>query len=116
PIEIYDNLDRTSVAGPLRNTQIEILEKWYKERKDDKDLIIKRHTGEGKTLIGLLILQSKINMGQGPCIYVCPNKYLVDQVCMEAVKFGIVVGTIGSDNLIPGEFYNGKMILVTHAQ
>ena len=116
PIEIYDNLDRTSVAGPLRNTQIEILEKWYKERKDDKDLIIKLHTGEGKTLIGLLILQSKINMGQGPCIYVCPNKYLVDQVCMEAVKFGIVVGTIGSDNLIPGEFYNGKMILVTHAQ
>lgn len=62
PIEIYDNLDRTSVAGPLRNTQIEILEKWYKERKDDKDLIIKLHTGEGKTLIGLLILQSKINL------------------------------------------------------
>lgn len=116
PIEIYDNLDRTSVAGPLRNTQIEILEKWYKERKDDKDLIIKLHTGEGKTLIGLLMLQSKINMGQGPCIYVCPNKYLVDQVCMEAVKFGIVVGTIGSDNLIPVEFYDGKMILVTHAQ
>lgn len=116
PIDIYDNLDRTSVTGPLRNTQIEILEKWYEERKGDKDLIIKLHTGEGKTLIGLLILQSKLNMGEGPCIYVCPNKYLVDQVCMEAVKFGIVVGTIGSDNVIPGEFYDGKMILVTHAQ
>lgn len=116
PIDIYDNLDRTSVTGPLRNAQITILEKWYEERKEDRDLIIKLHTGEGKTLIGLLILQSKINMGQGPCIYVCPNKYLVDQVCMEAVKFGIVVGTIGSDNVIPGEFYAGKMILVTHAQ
>ena len=53
PIDIYDNLDRTSVAGPLRNTQIQILEKWYEERKGDKDLIIKLHTGEGKTLIGL---------------------------------------------------------------
>ena len=116
PIEIYDNLDRTSVTGPLRNTQMKILKEWYEERKEDKDLIVKLHTGEGKTLIGLLILQSKINMGEGPCIYVCPNKYLVDQVCMEAVKFGIVVGTIGSGNVIPGEFYDGKLILVTHAQ
>lgn len=116
PIEIYDNLDRTSVTGPLRNTQMKILKEWYEERKEDKDLIIKLHTGEGKTLIGLLILQSKINMGEGPCIYVCPNKYLVDQVCMEAVKFGIVVGTIGTGNVIPGEFYDGKLILVTHAQ
>ena len=116
PIEIYDNLDRTSVTGPLRNTQMKILKEWYEERKEDKDLIIKLHTGEGKTLIGLLILQSKINIGEGPCIYVCPNKYLVDQVCMEAVKFGIVVGTIGTGNVIPGEFYDGKLILVTHAQ
>lgn len=116
PIDIYDDLDRTSVAGPLRNTQIKILKKWYEERKDDKDLIVKLHTGEGKTLVGLLILQSKINMGEGPCIYVCPNKYLVDQVCMEAVKFGIVVGTIRTGNVIPGEFYDGKMILVTHVQ
>lgn len=95
---------------------MKILKEWYEERKDDKDLIVKLHTGEGKTLIGLLILQSKMNMGEGPCIYVCPNKYLVDQVCMEAVKFGIVVGTIGTGNVIPGEFYDGKMILVTHAQ
>lgn len=42
PIDIYDNLDRTSVTGPLRNTQIEILEKWYEERKEDKDLIINK--------------------------------------------------------------------------
>ena len=60
PLEIYNSLDRSSVTGPLRPAQSRILSDWYSERQDDKDLIIKLHTGEGKTLIGLLILLSKI--------------------------------------------------------
>ena len=91
PVDIYNGLDRTSVAGPLRASQEMVLSKWYSERIDDKDVIIKLHTGEGKTLIGLLTLMTNLNRGNSPCIYVCPNKYLVEQVCKEASKFGIPV-------------------------
>lgn len=116
PIQIYDDLDRISTAGPLRNAQKDVLKEWYETKKSDKDLVIKLHTGEGKTLIGLLILLSKLNMNEGPCAYICPNKYLVNQVCKEAIKFGIPVCTIGTNNQIPNEFSSGNRILVTHAQ
>lgn len=89
PCELYSTLDRKSVAGPLRPAQEYILKEWYERHHDDKDLIIKLHTGEGKTLIGLLLLQSMINSKNGPCLYSCPNLYLTTQVCSEAEKFGI---------------------------
>ncbi|MCW2258681.1 MULTISPECIES: DEAD/DEAH box helicase family protein [Sphingobacterium] len=116
PVEIYDTLDRRSVTGPLRPTQKYILEDWFKDHKDNRDLIIKLHTGEGKTLIGLLMLQSKINSNQGPCIFICPNKYLVNQAIEDARKFGILVCEIGIDNILPDDFINGKRILITHVQ
>ena len=71
PIELYDTLDRKSVAGPLRPAQEGILTEWYANHRTDKDLIVKLHTGEGKTLVGLLILQSFLNSKEGPCLYVC---------------------------------------------
>ena len=46
PIDIYNSLDRTSVAGPLRASQETVLTKWYNEKKDEKDVIIKLHTGD----------------------------------------------------------------------
>ncbi|MCX2837562.1 DEAD/DEAH box helicase family protein [Salinimicrobium sp. MT39] len=116
PIEIYDSLDRRSIAGPLRPAQFKILNEWYDSRKDEKDLIIKLHTGEGKTLIGLLILQSKINSGQSPCLYVCPNKYLVQQVKRDARKFGISFCSFEDDGSFPNEFIDGEKILITHVQ
>ena len=116
PIEIYDSLDRRSIAGPLRPAQEKILREWYSAKVDNKDLIIKLHTGEGKTLIGLLILQSKINSKKGPCLFICPNKYLVQQVCQDAKKFGIKYCTFGSDNTMPNEFIDGDKILITHVQ
>lgn len=115
PQELYKTLDRKSVAGPLRPAQEYILHEWYKNHHDDKDLIIKLHTGEGKTLIGLLILQSMINSKDGPCLYVCPNIYLVVQVRSEAEKFGIPCCVIGDDKQIPDEFLSGERILITHA-
>ena len=108
PIELYDTLDRKSITGPLRASQKYILNEWYEKRKDEKDLIVKLHTGEGKTLIGLLMLQSIINMKEGPCIYVCPNKYLVKQVSQEADKFGIPFCVIEEHNQIPNDFYSSK--------
>lgn len=116
PIELYDTLDRKSVAGPLRPAQEYILKEWNQNHRRDRDLIIKLHTGEGKTLIGLLTLQSLINSNEGPCVYVCPNKYLVLQVCNEAEKFGIPYSVISDDNKIPDEFSAGTRILITTAQ
>lgn len=111
PIKIYNLLDRITTKGELRQAQSSILEKWYANYKDKKDTIIKLSTGKGKTLIGLLILQSKINSGEGPCLYLCPNKYLVQQTCEEAKSFGIDVCT--AEGELPIEFENGKKILVT---
>jgi replicative superfamily II helicase len=116
PIDIYDSLDRRSIAGPLRPAQHKILSEWFDSRKTEKDLIIKLHTGEGKTLIGLLILQSKINSGEGPCLFICPNIYLVQQVRRDAKKFGISYCTIGDDNSLPNEVVDGEKILITHVQ
>ncbi|MGL5873748.1 MAG: DEAD/DEAH box helicase family protein [Xenococcaceae cyanobacterium] len=116
PIEIYDGLDRRSQAGPLRLVQEKILQEWWSNRKEDKDLIIKLHTGQGKTLLGLLILQSKLNAKKGPCLYVCPNKYLVKQTCQEAEKFGIRYVTLNKDNSLPDLFLNSEKILITHVQ
>lgn len=116
PIDIYLGLDRTNLAGPLRSSQEKVLKEWYEKRSSDRDVVIKLHTGEGKTLIGLLILMTKLNKGEGPCVYVCPNIYLADQVCKEASKFGIPICTIGENKQLPIEFTSGKRILVTHVQ
>ena len=114
PIEIYETLDRKNIAGPLRSAQISVLNDWFNNRRDEKDLIIKLHTGEGKTLIGLLILLSNLNAYGKPCLYLCPDNNLVNQTCTEAIKFGIPYCTIGTDREIPNDFSNGKKILITN--
>ncbi|XJR86508.1 DEAD/DEAH box helicase [Elizabethkingia anophelis] len=116
PIEIYSTLDRRSIAGLLRPAQYKILKEWYEKRLNDRDLIIKLHTGEGKTLIGLLILLSKINSDKGPCLYVCPNNYLVHQVKRDARKFGIPYCSIEEDGSLPNDFLKGNKILIVHVQ
>lgn len=115
PIQIYNALDRQSAAGPLRPVQSTVLGEWFSQHQNDKDVIIKLHTGEGKTLIGLLALQSRLNSGKGPCLYVCPNKQLAKQVSLDAVKFGIkFILDQGGD--LPIEFTEGKEILITYVQ
>jgi replicative superfamily II helicase len=116
PIEIYKSLDRRSITGPLRPAQNLILSSWFADYQKKRDLIIKLHTGEGKTLIGLLILLSKVNQNQGPCLYVCPNIYLVQQVSLEAEKFGIPFCLVDDDGQLPNEFLEGSKILITHVQ
>ncbi|MFZ1569235.1 MAG: DEAD/DEAH box helicase family protein [Thiolinea sp.] len=116
PIEIYDSLDRRSEAGPLRDSQEKILSTWHSTYSSNKNVIIKLHTGEGKTLIGLLILQSKINSGKGPAAFVCPNKYLAEQVKQEATKFGIPFCDFSNGTDFPDDFLLGKKLLIVHVQ
>ena len=118
PIEIYNKLDRSAAAsGPLRKIQEDVLSEWYTTRFDDRDIIVKLHTGQGKTLIGLLMLQAKLNAGKGPCLYVCPNIQLAQQVALDATKFGINYCFLGQgDTNIPTDFIDGKNILITYVQ
>ena len=71
--------DRESDTGPLRPAQLAVLDEWFTKRRAARDVIIKMHTGQGKTLIGLLILQSKLNEQAEPAVYICPNNNLVQQ-------------------------------------
>lgn len=114
PLAIYESLDRKTGAGPLRDVQKRVLKDWYGNRFCNKDLILKLHTGEGKTLVGLLMLQTYLYNEKGPCIYVCPNISLSQQVMREASKFGFNYCT--TDTGIPSDFLNGKSILITHIQ
>lgn len=118
PIEIYERLDRSSsAAGPLRPIQVEILQEWFSHRFENRDLIVKLHTGQGKTLIGLLMLQAKLNAGKGPCLYVCPNIQLAEQAAKDAQKFGIPYSFLGKgEKYLPHDFENGKKILITYVQ
>jgi len=114
PISIYENLDRASDKGPLRPAQKAILDEWHQQRRTGRDVIIKMHTGQGKTLIGLLILQSKLNEDLGPALYLCANNHLVDQTVAQAKQFGITCAVAPGD--LPPEFLESKQILVTSVQ
>lgn len=68
------------------------------------------NTGSGKTTVGLVILQSCINEGVGPAVYVAPNKELVHQVIEESHRLGIEATEDEDDYL----FLDGKAIFVTN--
>lgn len=114
PIELYRTLDRASDKGPLRPSQQEILQEWDTERRSQRDVIVKLHTGQGKTLVGLLMLQSRLNEGKGPAVYLCPNNFLIEQTCEQAKQFGIQ--TCKADPELPEAFRNSEQILVTSVQ
>lgn len=114
PVKLYDTLDREADKGPLRPAQIAVLSEWFSKHQSDRDAIVKLHTGQGKTLIGLLMLQSRLNAGFGPVVYLCPNSYLVDQTCEQARQFGIKTCT--SDGELPEEFQASHSIYVTSVQ
>jgi len=114
PVALYDTLDRASDKGPLRPAQEAVLKRWYAEYCDVTDVILKMHTGQGKTLVGLLMLQSKLNAGLGSALYLCANRFLVNQTCDQAKQFGLSVCTAEDD--LPTDFLEGKSILVTTVQ
>lgn len=82
--------------------------------EESTEIIVKLHTGQGKTLIGLLILQSKLNERVGPAVYLCPNNFLVAQTAAQAKQFGLKC--VLADPELPSEFLDGKAILVTSVQ
>lgn len=116
PVALYETLDRKSDKGPLRSVQRAVLDVWQTSRRTQRDVVLKMHTGQGKTLVGLLILQSRLNGGDRRALYLCPNIFLAEQTLAQAKQFGLSAVGIGSDGQLPEAFLNGESILVATVQ
>ena len=114
PFEIYEKSDRAVDKGPLRPGQMDVLDQWFRNHMTSKDVIVKLHTGQGKTLVGLLMLQSLLNQKRGPAVYLCPDNFLVEQTHIQARQFGIHACT--TEDELPEEFLNSSKILITSVQ
>ena len=88
PREIFALLDKDPRFEFLRDVQADILDGWYQNR-EQRDAVVKLDTGGGKTTSGLLMLQSSLNEGVHPAVYLTPDKYLTEQVISEATALGI---------------------------
>lgn len=108
PLDVFKMLTEKKYEYP-RDVQSQIWEKWFDVR-DKKNNIIKMNTGSGKTVVGLVILQSCLNEGCFPAVYIVPDRYLAMQVKTEADNLGIKV----TDNENDYAFLNGKSILITN--
>jgi hypothetical protein len=109
PRDIFLTLDKSPEFSFLRDIQADVLDAWY-ENPDARDSVIKLNVGSGKTLVGLLILQSSLNATISPAVYVCPDNFLVEQVAAEAKRLGIDVTSDAADIA----FRSGSRILVTN--
>jgi hypothetical protein len=92
-----------------RDVQSQVWAKWYDRRNEDS-LVIKMNTGSGKTVVGLLILKSCLNEGKSPAVYICPDKYLVQQVIDASKELGVEV----TNDVNSPRFLSGKAILVAN--
>jgi hypothetical protein len=88
PRDIFLTLNRDKKFAFPRDIQTEVMKAWFTQR-DNPDTVVKLNVGSGKTLVGLLLLQSSLNEGVLPAIYIVPDKQLVDQVLAEAEALGI---------------------------
>ncbi len=112
PRVLYGLLPNKEVGrGNLWDAQAQVLNAWHDEHRDDRDIVIKLNTGGGKTTVGLVILQSYLNAGKGPALYVAPNKYLAKQVVKEAKALGLKVTT----DVDSTEYLRSEAIAVVNA-
>ena len=90
PRDIFAALPaRSSRYEYLRDVQREVFDDWF-GRRTERDLVVKMNTGNGKTLVGLILLKSSLNEHAGPAAYLTPDPlYLVDQVEAAAADLGL---------------------------
>lgn len=109
PTTLFDALPNKAAGyGYLRAVQDAVLEDWY-PRRAETDLVIKTNTGGGKTIVGLLMLQSSLHEGAGPALYIAPDSHLVERVIAEAKALGLNI----VDDPENHKFTSGEAICVT---
>ncbi|MFM5429881.1 DEAD/DEAH box helicase [Aeromonas veronii] len=109
PRKIFTMLKRDARFKRPLDEQADVLDVWY-ERRAARDLTIKMNTGGGKTVVGLLCLQSSLNENIKPAVYITPDSFLVEQVLDEAKALGISA----TENEKDPEFIAGRSILVAN--
>ncbi len=109
PRKIFTTLKRDARFKRPSDEQSDVLDAWYARRRAS-DLTIKMNTGGGKTVVGLLCLQSSLNENVKPAVYITPDPFLVAQVMAEASALGIAVTEEEKDP----DFIAGRSILVAN--
>lgn len=111
PRSVFMRLNRDSKFQFPRDIQTEVWNAWdnVSARHDN---VIKLNVGSGKMVVGLVILQTALNRGNGPAVFVCPNNQLLSQVITEASKLGLTISEEPRDPSV----LSGEAILVVNSQ
>jgi len=115
PIEIFRRLPKPSGFNDLYTSQAEVLQGWF-DHRNEKDTVLKLHTGGGKTIVGLLIAQSSLNESTGPVLYLAPTVQLVNQTLEKAQAHGIAAVPYISGKPLNDDFINGNAVMVATYQ
>lgn len=113
PIEIFNRLALKAGINDLYGSQREVLENWF-DRRTEQDLVVKLHTGGGKTLVGMLIGLSIMHETKQGVIYLVPNNQLADQAYEKAESYGIQTINFHNETVDPirYDFLTGKKLLI----
>lgn len=111
PTEIFRRLPKPPGVNDLYTSQTAILQGWF-ERRSERDVVLKLHTGGGKTLVGLLIAQSTLNETGEPVLYLTPTNQLVQQTLEKATELGISAVPYQSGQPLNDAFRNGQAVMV----
>lgn len=113
PDVLFDELIHDAGYEYLRDSQRASLQQWT-QRRDERDLVAVLGAGVGKTLVGLLALQSELNRGATPVLYVCADQQQAANVLETAAHHGIAVTDYTAASVAQPPF--DKIIITTIAQ
>jgi replicative superfamily II helicase len=111
PTEIFRRLPKPPGINDLYTSQAGVLQSWF-ETRSNQDVVLKLHTGGGKTLVGLLIAQSTLNETGEPVLYLSPTVQLVNQTLEKAKAHGISAVAYERGRPLNDDFVNGNAIMV----
>jgi len=102
----------------LWSHQADLLRDYWQRFRDAKDIAIELPTGAGKTLVGLLIAETRRRNFAERVAYLCPTRQLARQVGAHASKYGITAHVfVGRQRDYPprefSEFQSSKAIAIT---
>lgn len=111
PSEIFRRLPKPPGINDLYTSQAEVLNAWFL-RRNERDMVVKLHTGGGKTLVGLLMAQSTLNETSEPVVYLTPTVQLVNQTLEKARALGIHAVPYERGQPLNDDFVNAKAVMV----
>lgn len=111
PLEIFRRLPKPPGINDLYTSQADVLQAWFGTRTT-RDVILKLHTGGGKTLVGLLMAQSTLNETSEPVLYLTPTQQLVKQTLDKAKAHGVPAVPYATGQPLHDDFLNAKAVMI----